>query len=100
MPTDGNFGFSVLIAGLPVPEYQRDGKVYIESNLMTPVTYRQTVREMAYGEVEEQQWPVTPYQIKVYTSPYCPQSWYDVYVDGIRVGWNVLEGGRSRLVNI
>ena len=51
MPSDGNFGFSVLIAGLPVPEYHREGKVYVESNLWTPVSYNQRVREMAYGEV-------------------------------------------------
>ena len=51
MPTDGNFGFSVLIAGLPVPEYHREGKVYVESNLWTPVSYNQRVRELAYGEV-------------------------------------------------
>ena len=51
MPSDGNFGFSVLIAGLPVPEYRHEGKVYVESNLWTPVSYNQRVRELAYGEV-------------------------------------------------
>ena len=51
MPSDGNFGFTVLIAGLPVPEYYHEGKVYVESNLWTPVSYNQRVRELAYGEV-------------------------------------------------
>ena len=51
MPSDGNFAFSVLIAGLPVPEYHHEGKVLIESNLWTPVSYNQRVRELAYGEV-------------------------------------------------
>ena len=51
MPSDSNFGFSVLIAGLPVPEYHHEGKVYVESNLWTPVSYNQRVRELAYGEV-------------------------------------------------
>ena len=51
MPSDGNFGFSVLIAGLSVPEYHHEGKVYVESNLWTPVSYNQLVRELAYGEV-------------------------------------------------
>ena len=51
MPGDGNFKFAVLIAGLPVPEYYHDGKIYVESNLWTPVSYNQRVREMAYGEV-------------------------------------------------
>ena len=96
MPADGNFGFSVLIAGLPVPEYQKDGRYYVESNLWTPVSYKQRVRELAYGEVEEQEWPVTPYQIKVYTQSHCPLSWLDVYVDGVRVSKHVLKGGESR----
>ena len=51
MPTDGNFEFNVLIAGLPVPEYHHEGKLYVESNLWTPVSYNQLVRELAYGEV-------------------------------------------------
>jgi len=123
MPSDGNFGFSVLIAGLPVPEYRQDGKVYVESNLWTPVSYKQSVREMAYGEVrqiicpvlpfsetnyslsqlffapatqiEEQEWPVTPYQVKVSTQPHTPDSWYYVYVDGVKVHGKLLGAGRE-----
>ena len=53
MPGDGYFGFSVLIAGLPVAEYRQNGKVYVESNLWTPVSYKQSFREMAYGEVRQ-----------------------------------------------
>ena len=96
MPTDGKFGFSVLIAGLPVPEYLKDGRYYVESNLWTPVSYKQLVRELAYGEVEEQEWPVTPYQIKLYTLPHCPVSRLYVYVDGIRVYKATLSGGECR----
>ena len=55
MPSDSNFGFSVLIAGLPVPEYHHEGKVYVESNLWTPVSYNQRVRELAYKEVGDKQ---------------------------------------------
>ncbi len=95
MPTDGNFSFSVVIAGLPVPEYEREGKVYIESNLYTPVSYQQQVKEMVYGEIEEQQWPVTPYQVKIQSMPHCPQSWYDVLVDGTVVGRRGLQGGET-----
>ena len=61
MPSDGNFTFSVLIAGLAVPEYRQDGKVYVESNLWTPVSYKQSVREMAYGEVRQIICPVLPF---------------------------------------
>ena len=55
MPSDGNFGFTVLIAGLSVPEYHHEGKVYVESNLWTPVSYNQRVRELAYKEVGDKQ---------------------------------------------
>ena len=96
MPTDGKFGFSVLIAGLPVPEYLKDGRYYVESNLWTPVSYKQLVRELAYGEVEEQEWPVTPYQIKVYTLPQTPLSWLHVYVDGVKVHKCALNEEESR----
>ncbi len=92
MPTDGNFGFSVLIAGLPVPEYTKDGHTYVESNLWTPVSYQQSIREFAYGEVEEQSWPVTPYTIRVFTEPHCTLSWFDIYVDGVKVDWRVIGG--------
>lgn len=92
MPTDGCFGFSVLVAGLPVPEYTKDGETYVESNLWTPASYQMSIREFAYGEMEEQKWPVTPYTIRVYTEPHCPLSWFDVYVDGVKVGWEVCGG--------
>ena len=92
MPTDGCFGFSVLVAGLPVPEYTKDGETYVESNLWTPASYQMSIREFAYGEVEEQKWPVTPYTIRVCTEPHCPLSWFDVYVDGVKVGWEVCGG--------
>ena len=92
MPTDGNFGFSVLIADLPVPEYTKDGHTYVESNLWTPVSYQQSIREYAYGEVEEQSWPVTPYTIRVFTEPHCTLSWFDIYVDGVIVDWRVIGG--------
>lgn len=80
-----------------MPEYRKDGKVYVESNLWTPVSYRQRVRELAYGEVEEQEWPVTPYQVKVYAEPQCPQSSFVLYVDGIRTSrlLRILSGGQS-----
>lgn len=96
MPTDGCFGFSVLVAGLPVPEYTKDGEIYVESNLWTPASYQMSIKEFAYGEMEEQKWPVTPYTIKVYTKPCCPLSWFDVYVDGVKVGWEVCGGAMRK----
>ena len=89
-----DFKFHVLIAGLPVPEYHKDGRVLVECNLFTPVSYKQTVRELVYGEVEEQEWPVTPYEVRVETSSTCPFSWFRLYVDGVEVNGDVCgEGG-------
>ena len=48
-------------------------------------------------QVEEQEWPVTPYQIKVYTQTHCPDSWYYVYVDGVQSEWEVVNGGTEWL---
>lgn len=93
MPTDGKFSFCVLVDGVELPEYQKDGVTYIESSLWTPVSYKQRVRELAYGEIEEQEWPVTPYQIRVTVQPFCPDSWYHIYVDGVKVDWHVLGSG-------
>ena len=48
-------------------------------------------------QIEEQEWPVTPYQIKVYTQTHCPDSWYYVYVDGVQSEWEVVNGGTEWL---
>ena len=70
-PEMANFKFHVLVAGLPVPEYRKGRRVLIECNLFTPVSYKQKVRELVYGEVEEQEWPVTPYEVRVETTRRC-----------------------------
>lgn len=92
MPTAGDFCFSVLVGDAVLPEYNRDGVTYVESNLWTPVSYKQRVREVAYGEIEEQEWPVTPYKVRICSTSRCPQSWFHVYVDGVEVGKRVLSG--------
>ena len=89
------FKFCVLVAGLALPEYCKDGRIMVESNLFTPVSYKQRVREIAYGEVEEQEWPVTPYQVRVETSPSCQESWFHLCVDGVEVNWHIAGKGRS-----
>ena len=95
MPLSSSFAFSVLIAGIPLPEYTKDGVTYVESNLWTPVSYQQRVREVVYGEIEEQEWPVTPYQLLISAKPHCPQSWFEVYIDGAKVYGRVLNGGQE-----
>ena len=96
MPSDPYFSFSVLIGGVPVPEYHHDGKIYVESNLYTPVSYEREEREQVGDELEVQNWPVTPYQVSVRTGPMSEGCWYDLYIDGIRVGWTHLERGQSK----
>lgn len=95
MPSDGNFSFSVLIGGMAVPEYHQDGKIYIESNLWTPVSYEQEVRERVGDEMEVQKWPVTPYEVSVRSGPLSEESWFCLYVDGTRVGTRVLGHGNT-----
>lgn len=70
MPSDGKYGFSVLVAGKELPEYHHptdERKILVESMLWSPVTYWLDVREYCKfsGEVEQQKWPVTPFEIKV-----------------------------------
>ena len=98
MPSDGSFGFAVLIAGRPVPEYASEGTILVESNLNTPVSYFQEVDELVNGEREVQLCPVTPYQILVHLEPHCDTSAIFVYVDGVKVSKFVMEKNQSRFV--
>lgn len=71
MPSNGQFGFSVLVGGRALPEYNHpddNTRVFVESVLWSPVSYEVTVREYckASEEIEIQKWPVTPYEIKVW----------------------------------
>ena len=95
MPTNGRIGFSVRIGGSDVPEYYKDDQYYIESNLFTPFSYRQEVRELAYGEMEVQEWPVTPYEVSVNLSPNEDTSSVQLIIDGVVVDTVILERGGS-----
>ena len=96
MPSDGYFGFTVLIAGRPIPEYLHDGRVYVESNLGTPFSFNQQLEEVVDGEKEVQNCPVTPYQLFIQLAPHCETSVVFVYVDGVRVTKLLLEKGQSK----
>ena len=96
MPSAEHFSFSVLIGGVAVPEYYKDGKTYIESNLYTPVSYDREEREQVGDELEVQKWPVTPYQVLVRSGPLTEKSCYRLYIDGVKVGGVVLENGQSK----
>lgn len=70
MPSNGQFGFSIIVGGKELPEYHHpddNTRVLVESVLWTPVTYWLTVKEYCKTseEIETQKWPVTPYEIKV-----------------------------------
>ena len=96
MPTSVSFGFSVLIAGRPVPEYVKDGRVYVESNLWTPFSYNQVTEELVNGEQEVQKCPVTPYQLFIHLAPHSQDSAIFVYVDGVQVTKMMIEKGQSK----
>ena len=96
MPTDTKFSFSVLIGGRPVPEYKQNEEYMIESNLFTPYSYKQEVRELVSGELEVQEWPVTPYEVQVFLLPKMPTSWFELFIDGVKVQKFILKGGQNR----
>ena len=96
MPSDGQFGFTILVGGTPVPEYRKDGRVFVESNLWTPFSYKQEVVEFVNGEKEVQSYPVTPYQLVLRVGPHCENSAFFVYVDGVQVTKLLLGKGQYR----
>ena len=70
MPSNGKFGFSILVGNKELPEYNHpedSTRVLVESILWAPVTYWLEIKEFCKfsGEIEAQKWPVTPYEIKV-----------------------------------
>ena len=70
MPSNGKFGFSILVGNKELPEYNHpedSARVLVESILWAPVTYWLEIKEFCKfsGEIEAQKWPVTPYEIKV-----------------------------------
>ena len=70
MPSNGKFGFSILVADKELPEYthpEDNTRVLVESILWAPVTYQLEIKEFCKSTEEEevQKWPVTPYEIKV-----------------------------------
>ncbi len=72
MPANSKFGFSILVGGKELAEYSHpedSTRGMVESILASPVTYWLNVREYSsYSEeMEEQKWPVTPYQIMVFS---------------------------------
>ena len=55
MPGNSDFGFKILVGGIPLKEYQHaDGPCFVECNLSTPVSYKQTTCELINGETESQ----------------------------------------------
>ena len=96
MPTNSNFSFSVQIGNHDVPEYEKDGELYVESNLFTPFSYEQEVRELVCGEVEVQKWPVTPYTVKVTLHPGQDASAMHLSIDGVRICNCVLKEGGTQ----
>ena len=54
MPKTEDFRLAVLVGGVPVPEYQKDGQCYVECNLFTPYSYQSHTCETVAGGPEEQ----------------------------------------------
>ena len=54
MPSNQDFSLHVLVGDTILPEYEKDGLVYVESNFFTPVSFKQQAEENVDGEVEIQ----------------------------------------------
>ena len=54
MPSNDEFSLKILVGDEPLEEFQHGGCVYVESNLFTPVSYKQSVCETVNGELETQ----------------------------------------------
>ena len=79
-----------------MPEYSKDGKVYVESDLYTPASYLQEMEEFVNGEKEVQRTPVTPYKLLIHLGPQCETSAIFVYVDGVQVARFVMEKNQTK----
>ena len=96
MPSDDFFGLSVLIAGRPVPEYAKDGRVYVESNLYTPFSYSHKTEQLVNGETEIESVPVTPYQLQIRLASHSEDSAVFVYVDGVLASKFMMQQAQSK----
>ena len=83
MVKSGKFGLEVLVGGVPLPELVTEsGVTYVETRFDSPVTYKVTSKDKdPFGEVYEQQWPVTPYTLRI-SNRSGDKVHATVYVDG------------------
>ena len=54
MPSNQDFNLHVLVGNTVLPEYEKEGVVYVESNFFTPVSFKQQAEENVNGEIEVQ----------------------------------------------
>lgn len=54
MPSNADFRLSILVGDTLLPEYEKDGIVYVESSFFTPHSYKQQAKETVNGETEVQ----------------------------------------------
>ena len=113
MPTVENFTVSVVVGGVKLPEFEPTEltkltspcDAVVESNFNVPgVSYPMSFEEAdPFGEKFTQEWPVTPFQVKVTSSSAgCPfgDCWYVlVFVDGTEACRKKLPPGGEALIN-
>ena len=54
MPENNDFALEILVGSTPLPEYEKDGQYFVESNLTTPYSYTTSATEVVGGEQEAQ----------------------------------------------
>lgn len=98
MPSNADFRLNILVGDTLLPEYEKDGIVYVESNFFTPHSYKQQAEENVNGETEVQSWPVTPFSVCIETEPSSQACYYRVYVDGQKVTSKSVTPGTKRVI--
>ncbi len=54
MPSNGDFTLKILVNSKAIPEYEKNGRYYVECNLSTRISYKMRLSEHISGEIETQ----------------------------------------------
>ncbi|XP_064639453.1 uncharacterized protein LOC135494999 [Lineus longissimus] len=100
MPHTDHFKVEILVGDRPIPEYEKDGNIYVESNLnVSGLSYHVRQRDRVGVEYESQRWPVTPYKICILPQRGIPKRYFDIFVDGVKVKSCSADGSKERIIS-
>ncbi|CAD5113620.1 DgyrCDS2783 [Dimorphilus gyrociliatus] len=100
MPSSEDFKLEILVNKQPIHEYvdNKTGKVFVESNLYSPISYLQKITEKIEGQTVTQNVPVTPYEIRLTTSNKARGQYFRIMVDGMKIKGMSITPGKEKYV--